>query len=321
MKIRSMTCCLATVALLVTAAAVRADVKSKAAQEAAEYVIQRFGRQAVKEGAGPLARKIESYAARYGEEAFLLAVRRAGPETFALVDAAGADGAKAVRVLARHGEEGATWIVKRPKALAQVVRYGDEAAEVLVKHPGIAEPLVERSGGAAVKALAAVNPRNGRRLGMLMEGELGKLPESGKLLDVLAQYGDRAGEFVWNNKGALAVGTALAAFVANPEPFLNGTKEIAKIGGETVAKPLAEGVARGTNWTVVILAVLAAGGVLLAVKLGWLSQLARSRAMLPGRSAGEQGPEPGKPSGGEGDRGAPLPAPPQQGGEAAGKQE
>ena len=81
-------------------------------------------------------------------------MRRAGPETFALVDAAGVDGAKAVRVLARHGEEGATWVLKRPKAMSQMLRYGDEAADVLVKHPGIAEPLVERGGVSAVKRWA-----------------------------------------------------------------------------------------------------------------------------------------------------------------------
>jgi hypothetical protein len=91
------------------------------------------------------------------------------------------------------------------------------------------------------------------------------------LLDVIAKYGDRAAEFVWENKGALAVGTALVAFLAEPEAFLNGTKELAKVAGETAAKPLAEGVARGTNWTpVVLLAALTVigFGLLLAAKLG-----------------------------------------------------
>jgi hypothetical protein len=51
----------------------------------------------------------------------MLAVRRAGPETFALVNAVGAGGAKAVRVLARHGEEGATWVRKRPEGMSALV--------------------------------------------------------------------------------------------------------------------------------------------------------------------------------------------------------
>lgn len=309
--------CLCVLALLAVATAARADVKSKAAQEAAEYVMQRFGRQAVREGTEALAGKIESYAARYGDETFL-AVRRAGPEAFALVDAAGADGGKAMSVLARHGEAGATWVLKRPKGMAQFVRLGDEAAEVLVKHPGIAEPLVERGGSAAVKALGKVTTQNGRRIAMVMEGDLGKLARSEELLDVIGKYGDRAAEFVWQNKGALATGTALAAFLANPEAFINGATKLTEVAGNTVAKPLAEGVGAGTNWTVVILAALAAGGVVLAVKLGWLHHLAGTPSLrlpssdtarrpegggAPGadvKQPGDDGKEAGLPPGGRG---------------------
>ena len=260
-------CCLAMIALSAAATTVRADVKSKAAQEAAEYVMQRFGGQAVKEGVGPLARKIESYAARYGDDT-LLAVRKTGPEAFALVDAAGTDGAKAMAVLARHGEEGATWVLKRPQGMAQFLRYGDQAAAVLVKHPGIAEPLVERGGTAAVRALDAVTAQNGRRIAMVMEGDLGKVARSEELLEVIGKYGNRAAEFVWENKGALATGTVLIAFLADPKPFIDGTTKITEVAGHSVAQPLAEGVAKGTNWTVVILVVLAAGGAILVVKFG-----------------------------------------------------
>jgi hypothetical protein len=286
MKIRSRTCCLVMMALLAAAAAVRADVKSKAAQEAAEYVMQRFGRQVVKEGVAELATKIETYSARYGEEEVLLAVRRAGPETFALVDAAGADGSKAIRVLARYGEEGATQVLKKPGAMAQVIRYGDDAAAVLVKHPGIAEPLVEKGGASAVKALSAVTPQNGRRLAMLLEGDLGKVARSEELLDVIAKYGNRATEFVWENKAALATGTVMVAFLADPEPFLNGATKITAVVGETTAKPLAEGVARGTNWTVILLVItaLATASVLfLAAKYGLFSgTVAAARAASSG---------------------------------------
>src|SRR6266852_9745319 len=87
-----------------------AGARSKVAQEAAEYVLQRFGRQAVREGAETLARKIEVYAARHGDE-FLKAVRQVGPRSFHLVEEAGVHGNQAVRVLAQHGEHGATWIV------------------------------------------------------------------------------------------------------------------------------------------------------------------------------------------------------------------
>src|SRR5271168_1406232 len=93
---------------------VGADGRTKAAQEAADYVLQRFGRQAVREGAETLARKIETYTVRHGDD-FLRAVRQVGPRTFHLVEEAGVHGNQAVRVLAQHGEHGAAWVVGRPK--------------------------------------------------------------------------------------------------------------------------------------------------------------------------------------------------------------
>ena len=273
MKNMQMKWLLAATVLLAVSGAVRADAKSKAIQEVAEEVMARFGSKAGK-SLPALAEKIEGYVGRYGEDA-LVAIRRVGPDAFALVDEAGVNGPRAVKVLATYGEEGATNILRRPKAMSQFARFGDDAGAVLVKHPAVAESLIERGGPSGVKALEAVTTRNGRRVAMVMEGDLGKVPRSTELLDVIAKYGDRAAEFVWENKGALAVGTALAAFIANPEPFLNGTTQLAKVAGETAAKPLAEGAARGANWTVVILAVLAVvvGMVLLlAVKFGLLGR-------------------------------------------------
>lgn len=164
----------------------------------------------------------------------------------------------------------ATNILRRPKALAQFARYGDDAGAALVKHPGVAESLIERGGSSGVKALEAVTTRNGRRIAMLMEGDLGKVARSTELLEVIARYGDRGAEFIWENKGSLAIGTTLVAFLATPEPFINGTTQLAKVAGETAAKPLAEGVARGTNWTLVVLAVVVGMVLLLAVRFGLL---------------------------------------------------
>ncbi len=106
---------------------------------------------------------------------------------------------------------------------------------------------------------------------MLLEGDLGKVARSTELLDVIATYGDRAAAFVWENKGALAVGTALVAFLADPEAYFTGAKERAQVAGETAARPIAEGVARGTNWTpVVLIALLVASGcgLFAAAKVG-----------------------------------------------------
>ncbi|MFM8402757.1 MAG: hypothetical protein ACKOAH_33435, partial [Pirellula sp.] len=64
------------------------------------------------------------------------------------------------------------------------------------------------------------------------------------LLGVVGRYGDRAMDFIWRNKLTLAGGTALAAFVANPEPFLDGTRELVEKSVDSLAsnvgKPIAE---------------------------------------------------------------------------------
>jgi len=178
-----------------------ADGKSRAAGEVAEYVLQRFGRQAVREGTEALARKIEAAAARHGDEVFE-AVRKVGPRALPLVEEAGAHGRQAAQVLARHGEPGAAWVVSRPAAMKLVARHGDEAAAVLVKHAGVAEPVLEGFGAPAVRALAEVGPQGGRRLAMLMaDGDLARIGRTPEVLEVIAKYGDRAADFVWKNKG------------------------------------------------------------------------------------------------------------------------
>jgi hypothetical protein len=289
---------MAVAALLLAAGIlpVQADAKSKAAQEAAEYVLQRFGRQAAKEGVETLARKIESYAARHGEE-FYQAVRRCGPQAFHLVEEAGEHAPQAVRLLSRYGEEGAVWVVARPKAMSLVAQHGEAAAAALVKHPAVGEKVIEELGQPAVRALEAIGPQNGRRLAMLAEGgELAKIGRTPELLGVLERYGDPACEFVWRNKGALAVTAAAGAFLADPEPFLRGAKDITRIVSEEALKPLAEvpatvareaagDVARRTNWTLIF-----GAGVLALAGLAALRMRLRDRHAQAASSRGGKEP-------------------------------
>jgi hypothetical protein len=255
--------------------AVRADYKSKAAQEAAEYLCARFGRQAAREGVQTLAQRIERYAATHGPE-MIPAVRRVGPAAFALVDEAGIHGARAARLLASEGEAAVGCVLKRPRALAQFLSLGDQAGAVLCKHPGIAEPLVERGGVSAVKALAAVGPQSGRRLAIALEGELApQATRHAELLDVVARYGEKGASFVWENRGALAVTATLTAFLANPDPFISGAVKLATNVSEKVAAPVAEGIAKSVNWNL-LLVIAAVVALLAGVGCWWKWRLLRS---------------------------------------------
>src|SRR5262249_29158242 len=154
-------------------------------------------------------------------------------------------------------------------AMRLVARHGDEAAAVLIKHAGgIAEPMLERYGVRAVRALEATGSQGGRRLAMMTaDGELARIGRTEEVLEVIAKYGDRATNYIWNNKGALAVGATLVAFLAKPEAFLNTAEKVSGTVAESAVRPLAEvpgtavkGVVQGTNWTVIFGLVLVALG-------------------------------------------------------------
>ncbi|HEX4130015.1 MAG TPA: hypothetical protein VHZ24_08225 [Pirellulales bacterium] len=208
---------------------------AKAAKELAEHLIGKGGKEATELAVETLAKKIETLALKYGDDA-LIAVKKVGPKTFRLVDDAGANGVRTVKLLARYGDN-AVWIVKKKNRMAIFVKYGDDAAEAMMEHGEIAEPLISSFQTPAATALKAISPQNGRRLAILAEdGSLAKIGKTDDLLGVVARHGDPAMDFIWRNKGALAVAGTLAAFLANPQPFIDGTVDVSKAVTENVGK-------------------------------------------------------------------------------------
>ena len=108
---------------------------------------------------------------------------------------------------------------------------------------------------------------------MMADGELAAIGRTPELLAVIARYGDPAMDFIWRHKAVLAGGVALTAFLANPEPYLNGTNRLAGTVAENVVRPavvaagnVAEEAAGFVRWTLTILIVGLAAGLGLAVK-------------------------------------------------------
>ena len=226
------------VLLLLSTAPALAQGRVKLAREAAELLIAKFGSKVG--SVGGLTARIETLAARHGDEA-IAALRKGGPGALELVEQSGVNAGKAIRALGAHGVQAEVRILARPVAMRQFVQFGDDAALALVKHPGIAEPLIEKGGASAVKALAQVEAQSGRRLAMLAEGEMAKHPE---MFGVAARHGERAVKFMWENKVALAGTAAAAAFIANPEPFLDGTSKLVTATGDAVVKPVVQEIVK-----------------------------------------------------------------------------
>jgi len=218
---------------------VRASGKTQAVKETIEYVLAKFGKEAAAEGSEKLAAKTESLVVKHGDEV-LAAVRKTGPQGIKLIDEAGANGHEVARLLGKFGDD-ARGIVRDPARLALAGKYGDEAAEAIIKHPAIAEPVVAAYGKAGAKAMSEVGVENGRRLAAMVDaGELAKIGRGEELLGVVGKFGDRGMQFIYKHRKVLAGGAALAAFLANPQPYIDGTLELASLVGETVVKPIAE---------------------------------------------------------------------------------
>jgi len=246
-------------ALLMTAA-LEASPLTIAAREAADTVMQKFGREAASEGVEKLAVRLESLATKYGDDA-LVAARRVGPRGVAAIESAGPQAALAARILSREGDR-ALSLVDDASRLQLAAKYGDDATEALIRHQSVAKPLIETLDAPAAKALSQISSQNGVRLAILADtGELAKLGKTDALLEIVGRYGNRAMEFIWNNKGALAVTAGMTAFIADPEGFLNGTRHLAQVVGENVIAPsvgaVAEHVAPHVNWTLVTLIMVA----------------------------------------------------------------
>jgi hypothetical protein len=260
------------IAVLTTSFQAQAGALTKGLREALEYVGKKFGREVAEEGAERVSVKLTRLAAKHGDEVVSKAFRRVGPRAGRLVEQAGDQGGLALSLLARHGEQ-AVPLIGKASALNAVARFGDDAAVALIKHGTVGEKVVTQFAKEGAEALAKVTPQNGRRLAMLAaEGHM--KPE---LMQVITRYGDQACEFIWKNKGALAIGTTLTAFVSSPGAFLDGTQKLTATVADAAVRPLAEvpkavavEAAKNANWT-----VLGALAMTIASVAGYFRLIAR----------------------------------------------
>jgi hypothetical protein len=231
--------------------------KFGAARELIETVCEKFGKKLTQESTESLVRRADDAIVRYGDDA-AEAIRKVGPRSLDLIEQAGDHAPDAVRLMARRGDE-AVWVISQPKRLAIFVKHGDDAAEAMIRHREIVEPILQSLGKPGAKALANVNSQNARRIAMMVEdGDLTKIGRTPEVLGVVERFGDRAMQFIWRHKFVLAGGTALAAFLQNPEPFLDGTQKVAVAGVNSIGAPIATQAANQIHWPAVTYALVAA---------------------------------------------------------------
>jgi hypothetical protein len=242
----------AFIAVTCLPAFVQAGVASKVFNETMEILSKKFGREMAETGVETMTRKVETFA-----------VQKLGPQALKYADEAGEYGPQAVRIMSRYGDD-AIRIVSKPEVLRTAAKYGDDATEAIIKYgPDMMTPVLSKYGDDAARAMNKLSKPEAIELATKMaDPAFAKLAAPEKLLGVIGKYGDNAMVFINRHWKALAVGTVLIAFVNDPEPYLNGTKELLVDGADVLiggtAGKLAEGVASGTNWTI-FLGIIAVG--------------------------------------------------------------
>lgn len=263
--------------------------KGKAIQEAVEYAAGRFAGEVAEESVERISARLTSLAAKHGDDA-ITAFKKVGPQALRVAEEAGEHAGPALRLMAARGQE-AMWVLRDAERTALFLRFGDEVAEAMIRHKGIATPLIKEFEGPAAKALKQVDARNARRIKMMAEeGDLARIGQTGRVLGVVERYGDRAADFVWRNKGALAVAAALTAFLDDPRPFIDGTRDLAVTAAAPVAE-VAKEVGRSVNWTAVVLCGM---GLVAVFSLGRLWRVGRlaARLLIPAGSICRKSPAP-----------------------------
>jgi hypothetical protein len=227
--------------LLLVASALLPQAAS-AARQAARELVEVVGREAFEAAEPRIVRLIESY----GDDA-VKAIRRAGTPAVGAVERFGASGAK---LLAAWGDDGLRVLAAEgDDAVRAFVAYGDDAVRVMVKHPGVGRELVGTFGAQAAKATANVSTESAINLAR-MSGPIRASGRSAEVLGVVERFGDRACAFLWRNKGVVFGAAVLATFLADPQPYLDGVKQLVL---EPAAKA-ASGISARTNWTLVLAA-------------------------------------------------------------------
>ncbi|HOT30472.1 MAG TPA: hypothetical protein PLU72_20025 [Candidatus Ozemobacteraceae bacterium] len=204
---------------------VTAGPVTKLVRETAESILSKFGRGVAGETVEEVAETTAKMITRYGDDALPL-LRKSGHAGFTALKEAGEQAPDVIRFCAKQGDE-AIWLISQPKKLTIFLKHGDSAGHALLKHPGIADNLIGAYGDDAVGALNKVSRQSAQRLNMLAnEGLLSATGRSSELLPIIRTYGDEAMDFIWRNKGALAVTAVLVTFLADPEAYIRGGKEL-----------------------------------------------------------------------------------------------
>jgi hypothetical protein len=235
--------------------------QSAAARRAAREVVEAFGRETIEAAEPRVVRLVEAY----GEEAATV-LRKVGPSGVQAMERFGAPG---LRILARWGDDGVRLLsVEGEAAVASMARYGEGAVDLMIRHPGVGRDLLAQFGGQVLRT--PLRTESMVTLGRLAE-PIRNSGRSAEIFGVIEKFGDRACDFLWRNKGTLFVGAVLAAFLHDPQPYIDGVKQL----GVEPVRQIAHDAASNTNWTLVFIVGILVVSAWLGIRWTWASRRSR----------------------------------------------
>jgi hypothetical protein len=236
--------------------------QSAAARRVARELVESFGREAVEAAEPRVARLIEAY----GEEAVTV-LRKVGPSGVQALERFGGPGLK---ILSRWGDDGLRLLaVEGEAAVVSMAKYGDQAVELMIRHPGVGRDLLAQFGAQVLRR--PLSTQSVVALNRLAE-PIRNSGRSAEILAVVEKFGDRACDFLWRNKGTIFLTAVLAAFLSDPQPYLDGVKQLVVQPATEVARD----AAARTNWTLVAVVAILFGGSWLGLRWGWTARRAQA---------------------------------------------
>jgi hypothetical protein len=241
------------------------SLQSAAARRVAREVAETFGREAVEAAEPRVLRLIETY----GDEAAAV-LRKVGQPGVQAIERFGAPGLK---ILSRWGDDGMRLLVMEGDAvLAAAARYGDDAVELMIRHPGVGRDLLAQFGAQAART--RLTTESAVTLARLAD-PIKRSGRSAEILALIEKSGDRVCDFLWRNKGIIFGAAILASFLHDPQPYLDGVKQLVV----QPATDVAHDAASRTNWTLVVVVGLLLASAWVGIRWGWLPR--RARAVCP----------------------------------------
>ncbi|MEZ6129200.1 MAG: hypothetical protein R3C59_11000 [Planctomycetaceae bacterium] len=148
---------------------------------------------------------------------------------------------KAASTAVRTASHGVVQTVPGSVGRHLLVAGGKEMASTGSSASGV---ILSRLGLNAVGAVNKLSPTATARVAE-MSSDLALSPHRAEWLRLLREFGDEAADFLWQNKGAVAVAATTTAVVLSPNDFLEATGRMAETVVETTGSRVLQPIVTG----------------------------------------------------------------------------